>query len=291
MKPWEWRQRWIDRIAILVLAVAVFIYMAPIYWIGVTSLKPTLMIHSRVPPLLFPPTLEHYRDLVWNVKTIGGRERVLGPSEYLPRFWNSVVIGGISTLLAVALGTMTAYAFSRFKVKGQGDWMFFILSTRMLPPVVVVIPIFLMYRALGLLDTHAGLILLYTVFNVSFAVWLMKGFIDEIPKEYEEAALLDGYTRLQAFRKVTLPQSVTAIAATAVFCLITAWNEFTFALLLTTRSATTAPPTIANAMGASGLDWGQVAAGAAVFLLPVAFFTFLMRNHLLRGITFGAIKK
>jgi multiple sugar transport system permease protein len=291
VKPWEKRQRIISRICVGLVVVAVLIYMIPIYWIAATSIKPTLLIHSRTPVLFFQPTGEHYRHLLYRTVNIAGRERVLGASEYPERYWNSIVIGGISTFLAVALGTMAAYAFSRFKVKGQSDWMFFILSTRMLPPVVVVIPIFLMYRALGLLDTHLGLILLYTVFNVSFAVWLMKGFMDEIPKEYEEAALLDGYTRLQAFRKVTLPQSVTAIAATAVFCLISAWNEFAFALLLTTRSATTAPPTIANAMGASGLDWGQVAAGAAVFLLPVAFFTFLMRNHLLRGITFGAIKK
>jgi multiple sugar transport system permease protein len=291
MKPWEWRQRWINRAAVAVVLVAVFVYMIPIYWIAATSVKPTLLIHSRTPVVFFPPTGEHFRHLVTRTMTVGGVERVLGPSEFPARYWNSIIIGGISTLLAVALGTMTAYAFSRFKVKGQSDWLFFILSTRMLPPVVVVIPIFLMYRALGLLDTHLGLILLYTVFNVSFAVWLMKGFMDEIPREYEEAALLDGYTRMQAFWKVTLPQAVTAMAATAVFCLITAWNEFAFALLLTTRAATTAPPTIANAMGASGLDWGQVAAGAAVFLLPVAFFTFLMRNHLLRGITFGAIKK
>jgi multiple sugar transport system permease protein len=291
VKPWEKRQRIISRICVVLVVVAVLIYMIPIYWIAATSIKPTLLIHSRTPVLFFQPTGEHYRHLLYRTVNIAGQERVLGPSEYPERYWNSIVIGGISTFLAVALGTMAAYAFSRFKVKGQSDWMFFILSTRMLPPVVVVIPIFLMYRAMGLLDTHLGLILLYTVFNVSFAVWLMKGFMDEIPKEYEEAALLDGYTRMQAFRLVTLPQSVTAMAATAVFCLITAWNEFTFALLLTTRAATTAPPTIANAMGASGLDWGQVAAGAAVFLLPVAFFTFLMRNHLLRGITFGAIKK
>src|SRR5262249_21388383 len=152
---------------------------------------PTLLIHSRTPVVFFPPTGEHYRHLITRTMTVGGVERVLGPSEFPARYWNSIIIGSISTLLAVALGTMTAYAFSRFKVKGQGDWLFFILSTRMLPPVVVVIPIFLMYRALGLLDTHLGLILLYTVFNVSFAVWLMKGFMDEIPKEYEEAALLD----------------------------------------------------------------------------------------------------
>jgi ABC-type glycerol-3-phosphate transport system permease component len=214
-------------------------------------------------------------------------------SKYFHQLSNSIIIGFASTILAVALGTLTAYAFSRFKVAGKEDLLFFILSTRMLPPVVVVIPIYLMYSALGLRDTHFGLILLYTTFNVSFAVWLMKGFIDEIPKEYEDAALVDGYTRFQTFLKVVLPQSVTGIAATAVFCLITAWNEFVFALVLTEvgGKAVTAPPSIPSEIGSGGVEWGQIAAKTFVFLLPVAIFTFLMRSHLLRGVTFGAVKK
>ncbi len=216
-----------------------------------------------------------------------------GGSKYFYQLLNSIIIGGGSTILAVGLGTLAAYAFSRFDVAGKDDLLFFILSTRMLPPVVVVIPIYLMYSALGLRDTHFGLILLYTTFNVSFAVWLMKGFIDEIPKEYEDAALVDGYSRFQTFLKVILPQSVTGIAATAVFCLITAWNEFAFALVLTEVGgrAVTAPPSITSATGSSGMDWGKIAAGTFVFLLPVAVFTFFMRNHLLRGVTFGAVKK
>jgi ABC-type glycerol-3-phosphate transport system permease component len=216
-----------------------------------------------------------------------------GGSKYFYQLLNSIIIGGGSTILAVGLGTLAAYAFSRFDIAGKDDLLFFILSTRMLPPVVVVIPIYLMYSALGLRDTHFGLILLYTTFNVSFAVWLMKGFIDEIPKEYEDAALVDGYSRFQTFMKVILPQSVTGIAATAVFCLITAWNEFAFALVLTEVGgrAVTAPPSITSATGSSGMDWGKIAAGTFVFLLPVAVFTFLMRNHLLRGVTFGAVKK
>ena len=216
-----------------------------------------------------------------------------GGSKYFHQLLNSLIVGVGSTILAVGLGTFAAYAFSRFKIAGKEDLLFFILSTRMLPPVVVVIPIYLMYSAIGLRDTHAGLILLYTTFNVSFAVWLMKGFIDEIPKEYEDAALVDGYTRFQTFIKVVLPQSVTGIAATAVFCLITAWNEFAFALVLTEvgGKAVTAPPSITSATGSGGVDWGKIAAATFVFLLPVAVFTFLMRKHLLRGVTFGAVKK
>ena len=216
-----------------------------------------------------------------------------GGSKYFYQLLNSIIIGGGSTILAVGLGTLAAYAFSRFDVAGKDDLLFFILSTRMLPPVVVVIPIYLMYSALGLRDTHFGLILLYTTFNVSFAVWLMKGFIDEIPKEYEDAALVDGYSRFQTFVKVILPQAVTGIAATAVFCLITAWNEFAFALVLTEVGgrAVTAPPSITSATGSAGMDWGKIAAATFVFLIPVAVFTFLMRGHLLRGVTFGAVKK
>ena len=216
-----------------------------------------------------------------------------GGSNYFYQLLNSIIIGGGSTVLAVGLGTFSAYAFSRFNIAGKDDLLFFILSTRMLPPVVVVIPIYLMYSALKLYDTHFGLILLYTTFNVSFAVWLMKGFIDEIPREYEDAALVDGYTRFQTFLKVVLPQSVTGIAATAVFCLITAWNEFAFALVLTKTGGTavTAPPSITSATGSAGMDWGIIAASTFIFLLPVAIFTFLMRSHLLRGVTFGAVKK
>ena len=204
---------------------------------------------------------------------------------------NSLIIAITSTILAVSLGTITAYGFSRFRVKGEADLLFFILSTRMLPPIVVAIPMFLMYRAVGLNDTHVGLIILYTAFNVSFAVWLMKGFMDEIPKEYEEAALVDGYTRMQAFFKIVLPEAATGIAATAVFCFITAWNEYAFALILSNRRAQTAPPFIPSQVGTGLQDWTVIAAGTVLFLLPVAIFTFLLRNHLLRGMSFGAIRK
>jgi multiple sugar transport system permease protein len=213
------------------------------------------------------------------------------PSGYPSRFVNSMIIAVSSTLLAVAMGTLTAYGFSRFRMPGEQDWLFFILSTRMLPPVVVAIPMFLMYRAVGLVDTHIGLIILYTAFNLSFSVWLMKGFIDEIPKEYEEAALVDGYTRMEAFFKIVLPQSATGIAATAVFCFITAWNEYAFALMMTNRRAQTAPPYIPSQLGSGITDWTAIAAGTLLVLLPVAIFTFLLRKHLLRGVTFGAIRK
>ena len=168
--------------------------------------------------------------------------------------------------------------------------LFFILSTRMLPPVII-IPLAIMYSKFGLFDTRIGLIIAYTVFNLAFAVWMMKSFIDEIPKEYEEAAMIDGYSRFQAFFKFILPEMRTGIVATAIFSLIMAWNEFSFALLLTADSARTAPPSIAQSMGTSGINWGYIAAGSLLLVLPVVVFTFLLREHLLRGFTFGVVKK
>ena len=216
---------------------------------------------------------------------------IIGPSQYVSRFRNSLIIAGGSTILTIILGVLSAYAFSRFNIPGKDDLLFFILSTRMLPPVVVTIPIFLMYRRLGLYDTHIGMIFLYTVFNLSLSVWLLKGFIDEIPREYEEAALVDGYSRLQAFVRIVLPQALTGIAATTVFCLIFAWNEYAFALMLTADKARTAPPSIPTVLGVGGVEWNVIAAGSMLFLIPVVVVTFSLRKYLLRGVTFGAIRQ
>jgi multiple sugar transport system permease protein len=262
------------------------------------TVTPFIKLFTRRVQLTQPVAPEVYAAAPWwEQRVYDGGERVLkvgdSPqlSAYPSRFANSLIVAVISTVLAVGMGTLTAYGFSRFKVAGAQDWLFFILSTRMLPPVVVAIPMFLMYRAVGLTDTHIGLIILYTAFNLSFSVWLMKGFMDEIPKEYEEAALVDGYTRMQSFFKIVLPEATTGIAATAVFCFIIAWNEYAFALMLTNRDAQTAPPFIPAQVGSGLTDWTTIAAGTFLFLLPVAIFTFALRSHLLRGVTFGAIRK
>jgi multiple sugar transport system permease protein len=296
------------------IAVAIsMIMLIPVAWIVRTAFIPLNEVTAIPPKLLFSPTLEGMiylltddrilsetetaqkraaADISWidQIMLAGGRE-ITGTSQYARQLLNSIIVAGTSTLLSVALGLLSAYAFSRFDIPGKGDLMFFILSTRMLPPVVVTIPIFLMYRALGLNDTLLGLILLYTVFNLSFSVWLLKGFIDEIPKEYEEAAMVDGYTRLQAFRKIVLPQSLTGIAATTVFCLIFAWNEYAFALMLTSQTARTAPPAIPSILGSGGIEWNTIAAAVLLFLIPVVVVTFALREYLLRGVTFGAIRK
>jgi len=232
----------------------------------------------------FQVTLAHYKDVF--VATDGGS------SALSVAFLNSVVVAGVSTALATVLGVPAAWAYSRFAVKAKKDQLFFILSTRFMPPVVVVIPIFLMYRLVGLIDTPLGLILIYTAFNLPFTIWMMKGFIDEVPAEYEEAAMLDGYSRIEAFWRVTLPLLVPGIVATAVFALIFSWNEFVYAIFLITDPASrTAPPAIAGLIGGTTVDWGLVAASAMVFAIPVLVFAFLVRRHLVAGVTLGAVRR
>lgn len=299
------------RFAAVVVIGYALLSLIPLAWIFMTGFRTPNDAIAYPPKLLADASLVGYVNLfttrsrvaadelaalpppaTWYERTVREQQMILaGPSRFADRYLNSLAIGFGSTLLSVVLGTLAAYAFSRFRVPGKDDWLFFILSTRMMPPIAVAIPIYLMYRALGLNDTHVGLILLYTVVNLSLSVWLLKGFMDEIPREYEEAALVDGYTRFQAFVKVVLPQAATGIATTAIFCLIFAWNEYAFALLLTSGTAQTAPPFIPTIIGEGGLDWPAMAAGTTLFLLPVLVFTVLLRKHLLRGITFGAIRK
>jgi multiple sugar transport system permease protein len=301
------RQKWVAGTLVVLYAL---ITLAPLVWIIATGFKSPNDAIAYPPKVLFQPTLEGYVNLfttrtrmnpdqleamgppqTWYDAIVRQYDMAIsGPSRFGERFLNSVIIGFGSTFLSIFLGTLAAYAFSRFKVPLKDDLLFFILSTRMMPPIAVAIPIFLMFRTLGLSDTHLGMILLYTAVNISLAVWLLKGFIDEIPREYEEAALIDGYTRFQAFYKVVLPQAATGIASTAIFCLIFAWNEYAFAVLLTSGTAQTAPPFIPTIIGI-GKDWPAVAAGTTLFLIPVMVFTILLRKHLLRGITFGAVRK
>jgi len=300
-----------QRVAGAIVVAYALITMVPLAWIFLTGFKSGPDSIAYPPKVLFTPSAEGYCNLfttrsrqtpeyiaqlppssgVCDTLARATNMVVVGSSNYLPRFVNSLIIAFGSTALSVILGVTAAYAFSRFRIPAKDDLLFFILSTRMMPPIAVAIPIYLMYRDVGLSDTRLGMILLYTAVNVSLAVWLLKGFIDEIPREYEEAALVDGYTRLQAFVKTVLPQAATGIAATAVFCLIFAWNEYAFAVLLTSGVAQTMPPFIPFIIGEGGQDWPAVAAGTTLFIIPIVCFTVLLRKHLLRGITFGAVRK
>lgn len=271
--------------------------LLPLLWLGITSIKDrdaAISPHAKVIPVLTAPNDPASVGFVPQLDAFRGLSEVHAGAQ--ASFWehvtSSVVIGFVSTAASVLLGAACAYGFSRYRIGGAKDWLFFILSTRFMPPLAVVIPVLLMYRKLELPGTHLGLIILYTVFNLSLSVWLMKGFIDEIPKAFEEAAFVDGYTRFDAFWRIIVPQSATGMAVTGVFCLISAWNEYGFAMTLNSSSAVTVPAYFAGLQGnIEGMPWPQVAAGALVFVAPVAVLTFLVRKHLLRGVTFGTIKQ
>ena len=271
---------------IVLLALFAVVMLFPVVWMLETSLKEGRDIYAVPAKVIgFDITFEHYKDVF--VQRGGS-----GASDLAVSFKNSVLVAGISTILATLLGVPAAWAYSRFTLKAKKDQLFFILSTRFMPPVVVVIPIFLMYRDLNLIDTKLGLILIYAAFNLPFTIWMMKGFVDEVPSEYEDAAMLDGYSRVEAFFRFTLPLLVPGIAATAVFALIFSWNEFVFAVFLTSsESARTAPPAIAGLIGGTTIDWGLVAASAMVFAVPVLLFAFLVRKHLVAGVTLGAVRR
>ena len=269
----------------------------PLGWLVITSFKEypdTISTTAKFVPALvgepaddgpaFKPSTEGFRRLA---------EPAAGtPRSFLYYIANSAIIGLLSTAASVALGTSCAYGFSRFRIAGEKDWLFFILSTRFMPPLAVVAPILILYRQFDLQNSHLGLIILYTCFNLSLAVWLMKGFIDEIPKAYEEAALVDGYSQMHVLWTIILPQARTGMAVTAVFCLISAWNEYAFAVTLNSTQAVTAPVYFAGLQGnIRGVPWPQIAAGVLIFVVPIMAFTVLVRKHLLRGITFGAIKQ
>lgn len=282
---------------VLLLGIVVLFFTFPLYWILISSFKTRGDVTNRVPSFIpwadFQPTLNNYSDILSDttVESSTGVQAAAARGEFRNRLGNSVIIAVISTALAVGMGTLAAYAISRFTIPAESDLMFFILSTRMLPPIVVLIPIYLLFSRTGLTDSYLGLIILYTTANLPFVVWMMKGFFDEIPTDYEEAAMIDGYSRLEAIWKIVLPEAVPAMAATAVFSVIVAWNEFVLANLLNSDYASTVPPYLNSIIGVGAIEWGRLAAASVVFVIPIIIFTYLVRNHLLRGVTFGAVRR
>jgi len=269
-------------IEILLLAIFAIVMLFPVLWMLETALKETKDIYSVPAKVItgWSPTLDHVKDVFSS------------NSPVFKGFKNSIIVATASTVVATVLGVPAAWAYSRFQIKAKKDQLFFILSTRFMPPVVVVIPVFLMFRDLNLLDTRQGLILVYAAFNLPFTIWMMKGFIDEVPAEYEEAAMLDGFSRFEAFWRVTMPLLIPGIAATAVFALIFSWNEFVFSIfLITDPDSRTAPAAIAGLIGGTTIDWGLVAASAMIFAIPVLVFAFLVRKHLVAGVTLGAVRR
>ena len=265
------------------------IYFFPVLWIILTAFK-TYNDALAVPPQwLFTPTLENFFSVFSRAMTYQGAAVDTGFDLF---FFNSIFIAMTSVAVALVIGTVAAYGFSRYPLKGNDTYLFIILTTRMLPPIVVIIPIFIMFREVGLSGTYLGVILLYTAFNLPFTIWMMKSFFDELSREVEDAARMDGSSEAKVFFKICLPQVIPGLAATAVFGLILTWNEYLFALLLTGVETRTVPVAMGQTIGgAIGVRWGLLAAIETLFLIPVVAVTFLLQNQLLRGVTFGTVKR
>lgn len=258
---------------LLVAVIAVF----PFVYMLIVSLKPRVLTYD--PSIwIFQPTMDNYVSIF---KT----------RNLLHFAKNSFIVVITTTLLSLALGSLAAYGFARFSFKKKEDLAFWILSLRMLPPMATVIPFFILARLTGILDTHLVLIISYMTFNIPFSIWMMRGFFEDIPREIEEAALVDGCSHWQVLTKVLLPLSVTGLTATAIFCVIQSWNEFAFALFLTGINARTLPTTVTFFLSVTGVIWGEMAAVGVVTALPVLIFAMLVQKHMIRGLTFGAVKQ
>jgi len=257
------------------IILVTIIFAFPLYWLFATSLKTRVQVFALPPKLVFSPTFANYLQVI--------------NSWFMGNLFNSFLIAALSTIFSIAIGSLAAYGFSRYPIKGSDNILFWILSLRMLPPIAIVLPLYVLFRALHLLDTHLALILIYSIFNISFTVWLMKGFFDEVPKDVEESAMLDGYRPLQVFYKVVLPLVRPGLVATAIFCLIQTLIEFLVALILTNRVAVTATVGMAK-FQVLGVEWGQITAAAAIFILPIIIFTIFVRNQLIRGMALGGVR-
>jgi len=262
----------IRMVGIILVTIA---FAFPLYWLFATSLKTRVQIFTLPPKFIFTPTLANYSQVI--------------RSWFMGNLFNSFLIATLSTVFSIAIGSLAAYGFSRYPIKGSDNVLFWILSLRMLPPIAIVLPLYVLFRALHLLDTHLALILVYSIFNISFAVWLMKGFFDEIPRDVEESAMLDGYRPLQIFYRVALPLVKPGLIATAIFCLIQTLIEFLVALILTNRVAVTATVGMAK-FQVLGVEWGQITAAGAMFIIPIIIFTVIVRNQLIRGMALGGLR-
>jgi len=252
------------------------IAIMPVIWMATMIIKPEDEMFARPTVWLFTPTLDHFRYImeagfVWNLMA-------------------SMVVATVSTALVVAIGTPAAYAFSRFDMRGREDMFLFILATRMAPPVALVIPFYLIYAKAGLIDTYSGLIIAYLTFNLSFYVWVLRGFCRDVPVDLEESAIVEGYNRLQVLLKITVPILRPGIISTAVLSFIFAWNEFLYAFMLGGRIVKTLPVAIPTLITAQGVKWGELSIVGTFALLPVLFVVFGLQRYIVRGLTLGAVK-
>ena len=268
-------------ITVVVLVVALIFFMFPVIWMFLTSFK-TEAEYFSYPPVFIPEDFSfrnYFNAMAFPPDGRGG----------LQGLRDSLIIASATTVASVLIGSLAAYSLSRFKTGGE-NFSFWILSTRMFPPVAAALPLFLIFKEIKLLDTHLALVIANTVFALPFVIWLLKGFFDELPVELEEAAMIDGCSHWGAFTRVALPLVAPGLVATALFSFIFAWNEFMFALLLTRRNVRTLTIIVPSLVGGHEILWGEIAAIGMVAIIPGIILALILQRYLIRGLTMGAVK-
>jgi multiple sugar transport system permease protein len=262
-----------------ILALLLFFawVLLPIAWAISLSLKAPADIVRSSTSFIFTPTFENYI-------------RVFQTGEFMLQFKNSLIIGLTSTMITLIIGVPAAYTIQRFDFAGRERFDFWVLSTRMAPPVAVLIPYFIVFQRIGLTDTHLSIIIMHVSMNLVLVIWLMKGFFADIPKELTESAMVDGCTNWGAFFRINLPLAMGGISATAILAFLFSWNELMFALILSGSASKTAPVGVFNFIGFEEVAWGPLMAASIVLLLPIMAFAVSAQRALVRGMTFGAVK-
>ncbi len=270
------RKKLVGTAQVTLILIAAFIMLIPILWIAMAAFKTTVDVFQL--KLYFTPTLD-------NFATVFRAPYYLGD-----KLLNSTIVALATVLLAVPVATAAAYAFSRFEMKGATLMLVMILATQFVPAVVIVLPFFVMFRDLGLLDTRIGLVLVNLAIVMPFAIWMIKGFIDGIPLDTEEAALVDGSTRLQVIKNIVLPMAAPGLVTAGIFCFIIAWNEFLFALILTSKDAVTLPIGLALFKAEEGDLWNLLAAAGIIIMVPMFVLAMIIQKHFVQGMTMGAVR-
>lgn len=259
------------------LTLVVAFTLFPFYWMVTSSLKDQIDLLASPPVWFFRPTLSHYRE-------------IFADEKVLTAIGNSLIVATSTTILAVLLGAPAAYALARFEFRGKADLWFWFISNRMISPIVLALPVYLLALQAKLLDTHLVLVLIYLTFNLPIVVWICTDQFRSIPSELEQAARLDGASQWVIFRKIYVPLGIPGIAVSAIFSFIFSWNELLYALVLTRRAVQTAPVVATNFMSGYELPWGKIMATGTVIVLPVTIFAILVSRHMVRGLTMGATK-
>lgn len=263
-------------LSLLLLVFILLVLVFPLVWMVLISLKSARDI-TDPSVWIFVPSLDSYIEAFQKRNVF----------QYLK---NSSIVAFTTTFISVTLGAFAAYGLSRFKFKRREDLTFLVLAMRMLPAIAIVLPLFMMSQLLGVLDTRIVLIVCYMLFNIPFSIWMLRGFFLEIPMEIEEAAFVDGCTRGSILWRIILPLAAPGLAATAIFCVINSWNEFTFAVFLTSFKASTLPTTVTQFLSATGTAWGTMAATGVITIIPVLLFSLLVQKYMVKGLSFGGVK-